>query len=112
MLVMTTPVVLQVSGTNNPDEVLTAMRELPESTARDQDHLVPLVAEVVMLSKHGTLNITFSLYSLVIHSKFGVAACVPSCDCSFVKILSGHARNTPLCRHCHLTVTDCCLIAC
>ncbi|KAL0029501.1 hypothetical protein WJX77_012503 [Trebouxia sp. C0004] len=41
----------KVNGTSNPDEVLTAMRELPESAARDQDHLVPLVAEVVMLSE-------------------------------------------------------------
>ena len=81
MLVMTTPVVLQVSGTNNPDEVLTAMRELPESTARDQDHLVPLVAEVVMLSKHGTLNITPSLHGLVTHSSFDVAACEPPYHC-------------------------------
>ena len=81
MLVMTTPVVLQVSGTNNPDEVLTAMRELPESTARDQDHLVPLVAEVVMLSKHGTLNIAPGLFGLVTLSKAGVAACEPFCLC-------------------------------
>ena len=50
------------------------MRELPESTARDQDHLVPLVAEVVMLSKHGKLNIT-SLHGLVTHSMFGIAVC-------------------------------------
>lgn len=39
---------IQVAGTNSPDEVLTAMRELPGSSPRDQDHLVPLVAEVVM----------------------------------------------------------------
>ena len=84
MLIMTRPVLLQVSGTSNPDEVLTAMRELPESTARDQDHLVPLVAEVVMLSKHGTLNITTSLYGLVTHSKSD-AACEPSCHCSFIR---------------------------
>lgn len=43
---------LQVIGTNSPDEVLTAMRELPASAARDQDHLVPLVAEVVMDSEY------------------------------------------------------------
>ena len=84
MLVMTTPVVLQVNGTRNPDEVLTAMRELPESTARDQDHLVPLVAEVVMLSKHGTLHITPSLHGLVTHFKSGIAACAPCYHYSFV----------------------------
>ena len=84
MLIMTRPVLLQVSGTSNPDEVLTAMRELPESTARDQDHLVPLVAEVVMLSKHGTLSVTTSLYGLVTHSKCDDAACEPSCQCSFM----------------------------
>ena len=84
MLIMTRPVLLQVSGTSNPDEVLTAMRELPESTARDQNHLVPLVAEVVMLSKHGTLNITTSLYGLVTCSKSDVA-CEPSCHCSFIR---------------------------
>ena len=38
----------QVAGTNSPDEALTAMRELPGSSPRDKDHLVPLVAEVVM----------------------------------------------------------------
>ncbi|DBA82486.1 TPA: hypothetical protein ACH3X2_000714 [Trebouxia sp. C0005] len=41
----------KVNGTSNSDEVLIAMRELPESTVRDQDRLVPLVAEVVMLSE-------------------------------------------------------------
>ena len=39
--------VAQVVGFSNPDEVLTALRELPESVSRDQDRLVPLVAEVV-----------------------------------------------------------------
>ena len=38
---------MQMTGVTNPDEVLTAVRELPASAARDQDRLVPLVAEVV-----------------------------------------------------------------
>ena len=38
---------VQVAGVTDPDEVLTAVRELPASVARDQDQLVPLVAEVV-----------------------------------------------------------------
>ena len=38
---------MQVVGSSSPDEVLTAMRELPESVSRDKDRLVPLVAEVV-----------------------------------------------------------------
>ena len=87
MLVITTPVVLQVNGTSNSDEVLIAMRELPESTVRDQDRLVPLVAEVVMLSEHGTLNITTSLHGLITHSQSDTAGCEPSCQFSFISCL-------------------------
>ncbi len=94
---MTTPLVLQVNGTNNPDEVLTAMRELPESTARDQDHLVPLVAEVVMLSKHGTLNMTTSLHGLVTHIPNLVLLLVSLLVfVSFLDVFFGHVLNTPL----------------
>ena len=39
--------VVQVAGASKPEEVLTALRELPDSVSRDQDRLVPLVAEVV-----------------------------------------------------------------
>ena len=42
----------QVSGTSSPHEVLTAMRDLPEGSTRDQDHLLPLVAEVVTDGKY------------------------------------------------------------
>ena len=113
---MTTPVLLQVSGTSKPDEVLTAMRELPESTARDQDHLVPLVAEVVMLSKLGTLaHITTSLHGLITHSKFGIAACEPFCHCSPTRYLlwpciqHSFVLTLPLDNDCHCAH---CLVAC
>lgn len=51
---------VQVVGSSSPDEVLTALRELPNSSSRDQDRLVPLVAEVIRDSKSSSSSFSSS----------------------------------------------------
>ena len=98
--------VAQVVGSGNPNEVLTALRELPESVSRDQDRLVPLVAEVVRDSEPSSfrpsppLLLTFLLFFLahVQFTKYLLLLCLSSSSPSFSQ--GARLADVPCCRSC------------